>query len=807
MFSNYFKVAFRHLWRHKAFSAINILGLAIGLATCLIMMLFVGHELSYDRYHDKADRIVRVVFRGSFQGARINEGSVMPPVAQTLRADYPEVLDATRIRHGGAPMITYGNKSFREEGFAYVDANFFEVFTLPWLQGDPKTALLQPNTLVISRAAAQKYFGQADPMGKVLHLKTWKQAYRITGVMDKVPANSHFHFDFFASMASVPDAKSPSWMTSNYYTYLVLPEGYDYKRLEAKLPQVVKKYMGPQVQQAFAMTLIQFRQRGNDIGLFLEPLTAIHLHSRVTNDMEPAGDIRLLYILGAIAVFMLLIACINFMNLSTAGASRRAREVGMRKVLGAARSQLVRQFLLESILMTLLALLLALVLVQLALPVFNSLAGKELALDLAAQPGWWLGLGLLGLAVGLLAGSYPAFFLSSFQPVAVLKGLLAAGKSSIRLRSGLVVFQFFISIALMICTMLVYQQLQYIWHKDLGYDKEQVLVLPETWVLGQQEEVFRNLLLQDPRVLRVSASGYLPAGPSYGNNNMVYTEDNPSELVKNLKYEVDHHYIPTLGMQLVAGRNFSADLASDSAAVILNQTAARALGWEKDPLGRRLTDFVDNQGARKTYQVIGVVKDFHFRSFHEPISPLIMVLAQHRGSLIVKVRAGDLAGLLAAMQQQWSALTAEAPFTYAFLDERFQQTYERERRLGAILGIFAGLTVFIACLGLLGLAIFTAEQRTREMGIRKVLGASVASILALLSKDLLKLVGLANLIAWPLAWWGMRQWLQDFAYRIQMGWWVFALAGLAALVIALLTVGAQAMRTALANPVKALRRE
>ena len=807
MFHNYLKIALRNLWRHKAFSAINILGLAIGLATCLIILLFVTHELSYDRYHEKADRIVRVIFRGSFQGAQIREGSVMPPTARTLLADYPEVLAATRIQHGGAPMVSYGTKSFKEAGFAYVDANFFGVFTLPWLQGDPQTALAQPHTMVISRTAAQKYFGQADPIGKVLHLKTWKQSYRVTGVINQVPANSHFHFDFFASMASVADAKSSSWMTSNYYTYLVLPAGYDYKRLEAKLPQVVEKYMGPQVQQAFGMNLSQFRQKGNDIGLFLEPLTAIHLHSDVTNDLEPHGDLRSVYIFGAIAVFMLLIACINFMNLSTAGASRRAREVGIRKVLGSVRGELVRQFLLESILVTLIALMLAVGLVQLALPVFNGLAGKELVLNLAAHPVLVPGLLLFGLVVGLLAGSYPAFFLSAFQPVAVLKGRFTSGKNSVSFRSSLVVFQFFVSIALMISTILVYQQLQYIWNKDLGYNKEQVLVLPETWVLGKQEEVFRNKLLQDPRVLRVSASGYLPAGPSYGNNNMVYTEDNPSKLVKNLKYEVDPQYIPTLGMHLAAGRNFSRELASDSAAVILNESAVRALGWEKDPLGRRLTDFVNNEGEKATYRVIGVVKDFHFKSFHERISPLIMILGRHTGSLIVKAKTRDMAGLLAAMKTEWASLTADAPFTDSFQDERFRQTYEQERKLGSILAIFAGLTIFIACLGLLGLAIFTGQQRTKEIGIRKVLGASVANILILLSKDFLKLVVIANLMAWPLAWWGMQQWLQDYAYRIGIGWWVFVLAGLAALLIALLTIGFQAIRTAWTNPVNALRSE
>jgi putative ABC transport system permease protein len=359
----------------------------------------------------------------------------------------------------------------------------------------------------------------------------------------------------------------------------------------------------------------------------------------------------------------------------------------------------------------------------------------------------------------------------------------------------------------MVSTVLVYQQLQYIWNKDLGYNKDQVLILPETWVLGNQEKVFLNGLAQDPRVVSMSASGYLPAGPTYGNNNMIYTEDNPNQLVKTLKYEVDHQYIPTLGMQLIAGRNFSQDLVSDSLGVILNETAVRTYGWEKDPLGRRLTDFVNNDGVKKNYRVIGVIKDFHFKSLHERISPLMMVLGRHSGSIIVKAKTTDMTSLLSAMEKNWTSLTADAPFTYSFLDERFQATYQTERKTGTILGIFAGLTIFIACLGLLGLAIFTAEQRTKEIGIRKVLGASVTSILTLLSKDFLKLVLLANLIAWPLAWWGMHQWLQDFEYRISISLWIFVLVGVAALLVALLTISLQAMRAALSNPVNSLRSE
>jgi putative ABC transport system permease protein len=501
---------------------------------------------------------------------------------------------------------------------------------------------------------------------------------------------------------------------------------------------------------------------------------------------------------------MLLIACINFMNLSTAGASKRAREVGIKKVLGSVKGQLVRQFLLESILLTAISLLLAIVLVEMALPVFNSLSGKNLSLSLTAN--LWLvpGLVLFGVLVGVLAGSYPAFFLSSFNPVSVLKGTFTSGKKSMGFRSALVVFQFCISITLILSTTVVYQQLRYIQNTKVGYDRDQVMVLPETWVLGKQEEVFRQQLLQDPRVVRVSTSGFLPAGPSNNNNFFVYPGEDASQQVKTLRYDVDEQYIPTLGMQLVAGRNFSRDFATDSAGVILNETAAKALGWKENALGQTLTHAHDD---KRRYRVIGVVEDFHFKSLHERISPLVMTLGHNGGTLIVKTKTEDIAGLLTSLERQWTALTAEEPFVYSFLDERFNQTYEAERKIGRILGISAGLTIFVACLGLFGLATFTAEQRTKEIGIRKVLGASVANIVALLSKDFLKLVLISNLIAWPLAGWVMQKWLQDFEYRIALEWWVFGGVGLLALFIALCTVSFQAVKAALMNPVKSLRRE
>ncbi len=805
MIKNYFKIAWRNLWRNKAFSFINIFGLSIGIATCLVIMLFVQDELSYDRYNKKADQIVRVIFRASINGEKINEANVMPPVAQTLLADYPEVQQATRVRSGGLPLVTYDNKTFKENGFVFADSNFFQVFTLPFLKGNAATALTQPNTLVISEATSEKYFGKNDPLGKVLSFNG--SPLKITGVFKKIPPNSHFDFNLIASMATLPESREPSWMSSNFFTYLVLPEGYGYKKLETKLPEVVAKYMGPQIQQAFGMSYAEFRKKGNDVGLFLQPLTDIHLHSDFSNDFKPASDIRYIYIFGAIALFMLIIACINFMNLSTASASKRYREVGIRKVLGSLKRELIRQFLFESILLTFIALLFAIVLVNLALPVFNQLSGKELNLHFKNITFLIFGLCGFGLIVGALAGSYPAFFLSSFKPVTVLKGKFATGKKSIGLRSGLVVFQFCISVFLIIATTVVFQQLKYIQNTKLGFNKDQVLVLHDTWNLGKNEAILQQELLQDSRVVNASVSGYVPVGPSYGNNNMIYTEDNSAQLVKTLKYHVDEQYIPTLGMQIVAGRNFSKDFSTDTTATIINETAAKTFGWGDKALGKTVTGFKNNNGEKITYRIIGIVKDFHFKSLHDRISPLMMVLGDNSGSIIAKVKTKDIAGLLTSVKKEWSQFSNAALFSYSFMNDDFEATYRAEEKLSMILGIFAGLTIFIACLGLFGLVTFTAEKRTKEIGIRKVLGATVPNVVGLLSKDFLKLVFIANIISWPLAWWTMNKWLQDFAYRITISWWVFFLAGFAALLIALITVSFQAIKAAIANPVKSLRSE
>jgi putative ABC transport system permease protein len=806
MFRTYFKIAVRCLLRNKAFSAINVLGLSIGMAVCFIILLFVKDELSYDRFNTKANDIYRIIFKANINGGKINESNVMPPVAAALQNDYPEVKEVTRLRTLGNPTVQVNGKFFTGSSLVFVDPNFFNVFTIPFVKGDVKTALLRPNCMVISKAMAQKYFGNDDPMGKVISFSKSNNAppFTVTGVFDRIPANSHFHFDMFGSMASDPEAASNSWMTSNYFTYAVLQDGYNYKKLEAKLPGMVEKYMGPQIQQSMGLSLAQFRTRGNELGFALQPLTAIHLHGDSSSELEPGGDIRYVYIFSAIALFMLLIACINFINLSTATASKRAKEVGVRKVMGSRKLDLVKQFLLESALITALALAISAILVQMALPVFNELSGKDLSFGFKLKP--MVNLAALGLLVSILAGIYPAFFLSSFKPIATLKGKLTADINTYNFRSGLIIFQFFIAICLITGTIVVFEQMKFIQNTKLGYDKDQLLVLNNSWMLGKNEKVLRDELLNDPRVQNVTISGYKPAGPSFNNNALAHPEGSENQLMRTLEYKIDEQYIPTMGMQLVAGRNFSPAMPTDSQAMIINETAARAFGWGNEAIGKKIIREQTNRGHNVAYTVIGVVKDFHFRSLHETITPLLMVLYPETG-LIVKVKTKDITGLLASMKEHWMAFNPEEPFSWSFMDELYNKTYKAEQTTSRILYIFTVLTILVACLGLFGLATYTAEQRSKEIGIRKVVGASVMQITGMLSKQFIKLVLIACIIAFPLSYWIMHNWLLDFAYRINLNAWMFIAAGVIAVAIALFTVIVQSIKAALANPVKTLRSE
>jgi putative ABC transport system permease protein len=808
MIRNYFKIALRNLKRQKISTSINVVGLAIGLATCILIMLYVKDELSFDRYHEKADRIFRVALKVRLNGEDVGGPMLGQSAARDLKEQFPEILKSTRFRREGGEFVSYGTTSFKEDNLLVADSSFFDVFTIPFLKGNPKRALAEPNTVVLTEETSLKYFGNQDPIGKVLSFGREKSPYRVTGVVRNVPANTHFRFDMLTSLPGYEE-EHPGWIYRiNFYTYVLLNEHSDYKQVEKKISRLAEKQIGTELQDWLKLTPKQFREKGDDFGIFLQPLTDIHLYSQFGGvELTPGGNILYVYVLTAIAAFMLLIACVNFMNLSTATAVGRAREVGVRKVLGSVKGQLRQQFLIESVLLAMVALMVGLLVVGLALPFFNQLTGKTLSMHLLTNSSVATALVAGTVLVGLLAGSYPAFYLSSFKPVLVLKGYVTAGRSSFNLRSGLVVFQFFITITMIIATVTADRQLRYMQTQKVGFDREQVLVIHDTHMLRNNEAVFRDQIIQSPQVTMGSISGQVPVGNSVMDNTTVMSKENPDKGVMSRFYFVDYQYIPTLGMHIVQGRNFSKSFSSDASAVILNETAVKALGWQHNPIGRELIGHTDDNGVKAYYRVVGVVSDFHFESLRQKIGPLVMFLGGNSGNILVKTHTDKLPQFLASLKQQWESFSPGAPFSYSFLDDRFGQVYVSEQKIEQVLTLFSSLTIFIACLGLFGLATFTAEQRTKEIGVRKVLGASVGSVVALLSRDFIKLILIAMTLASPIAWWGMNQWLKEFAYKITIDWWIFALAGLLAVGIALLTVSFQSIKAALMNPVKSLRSE
>jgi len=813
MFKNYLKLAARHLLKHKAYSLLNVSGLAIGMACCILILLYVQQELSYDRQHTQADRIYRVAADLKFGGNHFQLAVAPAPLAATLVRDFPEVVTAARFRNYGSALVKRtGEQNFKEVRVIFADNAIFEVFTLPMLAGDPKTALIAPYTLVINQSTAKKYFGAADPMGQALIFDN-TNSYKITGVIADIPENSHFHFDFIASLASTPESMDDMWGSNNFATYLVLQPGADPAALQAKFPALIEKYLGPQVQQLLGMSMAELKKAGNSADYYLQPLRDIHLHSDLTFELEPNGNIKYVYIFSAIAFFILLIACINFMNLATARSANRAKEVGIRKVVGSERRQLVGQFLAESVFLSVVAMILALGLVELMLPVFNHLAEKKLQtayLGNGTMLAAFIGITIL---VGVVAGCYPAFVLSAFKPASVLKGAQSGGARSRHLRSALVVFQFAASVILIVGTLIIKEQLHYIQNKKLGFNKEQVIVLQDAYALQENLEAFKNEILRNANVTHATVSGYLPVSSNRSDTGFWPEGQSAGENPVSMQiWNVDHGYVETLGMEIAKGRNFSEAFGGDSTAIILNERAAKMFGFA-DPIGQRIQTwaYVPGRGIDRnhflSYTVVGVVKDFHYSSLRDNIGALALRLGRDGGLISFRFQAQEVSALIQFLQSKWKEFAPNQPLNYSFLDERFGNMYRVERRVGDIFGVFAGLAVFTACLGLFGLASFMAEQRTKEVGIRKVLGATAVNVTALLSKDFVKLVLMADLIAGPVAWYAMNRWLQDFAYRINISWWIFALAGGLALLIALLTVSTQALKAALANPVEALRYE
>ncbi|MEO6187327.1 MAG: ABC transporter permease [Ginsengibacter sp.] len=807
MFKNYFKTAFRNLIKSKFYTSINIAGLAVGIATCLLILLYVMDELGYDRYNVKAERIYRANNEIKFNGNYLNLAQAPALMGLAMVNEMPQVENYTRISWYGSFLVKKGNEDIPEERVAYADSSLFDVFTLPVIAGDAKTALKEYHSLVITESIAKKYFNSTNVIGKEMLINDTGN-YKITAVIKDIPKQSHFHFDFFVPMIENFGSNQDNWLSENYTTYILLKKHADIRQVEAQLNPFMNRHIGPQLKSMVNLSIDDFEKGGGYIRATLTPLTAIHLHSNRTAELEANGNADYVYIFSGIALMILLIACVNFMNLSTARSSNRAKEVGVRKVLGSLKRNLIQQFLIESLLISFIALAFALLIAWLLLPYFNQLAGKDIFVSALFQPKMWLSLVALMIVVGLLAGSYPAFFLSSFQPIDVLKGKLANGFKRSWLRNSLVVFQFAISIILIFGTVVIYNQLNYVHNKDIGFNRNQVITINHTDALKDQATTFRNELLQISGVQDATMTGYLPVN-YYRNSNTYFTSPalDPTTGINMQSWTVDENYIPTLDLKILQGRNFSPQFSTDSTGIIINEAAAKFLAT-KDLLNKKIyTPKEMNSKVQLDYHIIGIIKNFNFSSLRDVVTPLALFLGKSSGNISVRIDSKDIPNIIAQVKNKWQAMAPSKPFDYTFMDEDFNKLYTTEQRMGQIFITFALLAILIACLGLFGLVTYAAEQRTKEIGIRKVLGANVAGIVQMIARDFLKLVVIASLIAFPVAWWAMNKWLQGFAYRINIQWWIFVLAGVIAMLIALITVSLQSIKAAMANPVRSLRTE
>lgn len=820
MLSNYIKIALRNLSKNRLYSLLNICGLAIGVAACLLILLFVGHEWSYDRWNPLADRIVRPTYDIRINDFNERHGSVDAIVGPEAAAALPEIQAWCRLKpEGNWEIRTEGQpeQNSREEKVMFADSSFFTVFPLSVVAGDPVHCLTAPGSVVLAASRAEHYFGSAAAaLGQTVLMGRSGERRQVTAVFADIPETTHFHADALIPMREHPDQKNPPqyWgYTNNFFTYFLLNKGTDKALFAQKFNTLAQNRVSLLLKDLFASTTAEFEKSGKHARFGLQNLPDIHLYSAFQSELDANGNIRYVWIFGAIAFFILLIACINFMNLSTARSAGRAREVGVRKVLGSSRAALAGQFLTESVALSTLAVVLALGLAELMLPGFRELSGRQVSIPWS-HPAFVPGLLGGALLTGLLAGSYPAFFLSAFQSVKVLKGIIGspAGNRGISLRNGLVVFQFAISTGLILCTLLVYSQLQYIQQKQLGFDKSQVLILDNAGALRDQLPAFKQEMLKDARVESAAITSYLPMPDAYRENAILSPGKmtGPSDKVLQ-RWRVDADYVRTLGMEIKSGRDFDPARVTDSSAILINETAARELGFA-EPVGRKLytsrTKAVDSKPEDfEELTIIGVVKDFHFTSLHNSIGGLYLQPGKPEGALSLRFKGADATPVIAALEQTWNRFSPGQAPRYRFMDESLHRMYGAEQRIGRIALLFSLLAAFVSCLGLFGLAAFTTEQRTKEIGVRKVLGASVAGITRLLAADFLKLVVVAIVIASPVAFYFMQGWLKDFAYRIDIQWWMFAGAGLVALVVAGATVSFQSIRAALANPVKSLRNE
>ncbi len=806
MLRNYLKTALRNLSRNWTYTLTNVVGLSIGLAASMFILVFVFHELSYDDFHNKSERIYRMGVDGKFGENGFRMAVTPAPMAQAMLDEYPSVEQAVRLRESGDWLVRYGEKKFNEDYFFFADSTFFEVFSFPLLRGNPKTALARPNSVVMTRSAAHKYFGDANPMGKVLRVGRDTTVYTVTGVMEDIPQNSHFHFDMLGSLNSLRSSQNAFWLSHNFYTYVLLEAGTDPGAFTARLDQLVDKYVSSQVQEALGVSMEDFMGSGNRVEYFMQPIPDIHLTSHLQYEVEANSDIKYVYIFSVIAVLILLLASINYINLATAKSTNRAVEVGMRKVVGGTRRSLRVQFLLESFLITLISLGVAVILVEVLMTPFNNLV--QLDLSVPYFDSWFVipGLLLLVVLVGLLSGAYPSFFLSSFNPVSVMKGGSRHGTGSGLVRKILVTGQFVISIAILLATYTVYDQLSYMQEKDPGFDKKNIVCINRSDGLGDSMEAFKQEVARQPDVVAISNANTIP-GRNFSNNGFFLPGSNNTKLLHQAW--VSYDYQKVFGFEMAQGRFFSRDYPSDSSAMVINQTAARNLGFGDDALGKIILRPSGPNAQMREYTVIGVVRDFHFKSMHQDIDPACFSLMRgnYEGFVVARLQGDAPSSSIAGLQDAWESFTSAYPFEYFFFREDYNRLYASEARTSKILMVFSLISVVIAGLGLLGLISFTTMKRQKEIGIRKSFGSNTPNIVMLLNREIVLLVFYAMLIAWPAAYVFLSRWLQDFSYRTPIDWTMFAVIPLLILVLSLVVVSYLSLQSALKNPAHTLRYE
>ncbi|MEE4114533.1 MAG: ABC transporter permease [Marinilabiliaceae bacterium] len=807
---SFINLLFRVIKRNKLFSFLNIAGLAVGMASFIIIVLWVSDELSYDKFHENSDRIVRIKSYFYLNGEEGYAPQCPAPLAEAAVRDYPEVETAVRLRNYGSFIVEYDNKVFDEPDFIFADSTFFRIFSFPLIKGNPDKVLKARNTVAISESVAKKYFGDEDPLGKMFKLDN-RMDVEVTGVYEDMPTASHFHFDFVVSLYTYGEESEGTWLSNNFTTYLLLSPNVRPEDLEPKLANLVEKYVSEQAAQALGMSWREIKESGTSLSYYLTRITDIHLRSGVEGDFEGGGSMAAVRIFGIIALFIIIIACINFTNLSTARSITRLREVGVRKTYGVSRSQLINQFNAESVIIVFIAFILAMVMVELSLPYFNDLTSKDLAVNYFSGKFIFSVLGMI-LIISVMAGAYPSLYLSSFRPIHVLKGDAELKKNKFSFRSILVVIQFFISLVLLSSTLILSKQMRYMQNKDLGFDKEEVMVINNTYLItGDQITTFKEELKKHPSIKSVSVSGFLPI-PSNRNNSSIFPDAVLSDDLFNCQnWTVDYDYIETYGLRLSEGRNFSVEFPTDSMSLIINETAARKLGWD-EPVGRFFGVPHDYRalGEMKLdkYTVIGVVEDFHFESLHLPIESQVFFLGRSASRTSLRLNSNiDLESLLTDLEQVWNTFAPGQPFSYNFIDQRLNQRYESERQLGKILTLFTIFAFFVSCLGLIGLSVFSSEQRKKEIGLRKVNGSGIGQIIWLLSVDFTRLVAISFAVSIPVTVIFMKKWLDSFAYRTELSWWIFGVTFLMTYAVAMIAIIFQSYQAASANPVDTFRTE